>query len=77
MDSFISKNGEITYKDALIAEIESLLNTFPTASPTALSRSVMSMLSGEELEHIRDSLLQKKESVIARNKEWLKGFVND
>lgn len=77
MDSYVSKNGEITSKDALIAEIESLLNTIPASSRTHLSFAVMNVLSCEDLESIRDSLLQKCDNVIARNADWLKGLSSD
>lgn len=76
-DLYQSKSGEITSKDALIAEIESLLNAFPTASQTTLSFAVMNVLSCADLEQIRDHLLQKRDDVIARNSQWLKGLTND
>ena len=71
MDSYVSKNGEITSKD------ESLLNTIPASSHTHLSFAVMNVLSCEDLESIRDSLLQKCDNVIARNADWLKGLSSD
>lgn len=72
----ITKNGEITTKDGLIAEIEGLLNTIPDSSHTTLSPVVMAVLSYEDLENIRDSLLAKTQDVISHNKEWLLGLVD-
>ncbi|TLD89616.1 hypothetical protein LS66_004740 [Helicobacter sp. MIT 03-1614] len=73
---YITKNGEITTKAQLISEIEQLLNVIP-ASHTTLSPAVMDTLSCVDLENVRDNLLQKSNDVIAQNKQWLLGLVNE
>lgn len=70
---YTTKNGEITTKGALIREIENLLNTLSVSShTTSLSPEIMHILEGEELESLRDSLLQKDH--IAKHSDWLKGL---
>lgn len=73
---YTTKNGEITTKEALIKEIESILNLIPAKSRTTLSLDVMNTLECSDLESIRDSLLQKHNAIIAENKEWLLGLAN-
>ena len=73
---YTTKNGEITTKEALIKEIESILNLIPAKSQTTLSLAVMSSLECCDLESIRDSLLQKHNAIIAENKEWLLGLAD-
>lgn len=65
----ITKNGEITSQNALIDEIENLLNRIPSANKTHLSSEVMSALNCTELEQIRDNLL--KRDCIEQNLQWL------
>lgn len=72
----ITKHGEITTKKELIKDIESILNLIPARSQTTLSDSVMKSLECAELEHIRDSLLQKHHNIIAENKDWLFGLAH-
>ncbi|WP_394997074.1 hypothetical protein [uncultured Helicobacter sp.] len=70
---YTTKNGEITTKGALISEIESLLNTLSVgAHTTRLNPEIMRLLESEELESLRDSLLQK--DPIAQHSDWLKGL---
>ena len=73
---YTTKNGEITTKEALIKEIESILNLIPAKSQTTLSLAVMSSLECNDLESIRDNLLQKHNAIIAENKEWLLGLAD-
>ena len=73
---YTTKNGEITTKEALIKEIESILNLIPAKSQTTLSLDVMNSLECSDLESIRDSLLQKHNAIIAENKEWLLGLAD-
>lgn len=75
--SYISKNGEVTSKEALIAEIEALLNAIPASSHTQLSIEVMSALSCADLEQVRDNLLLKQGNVIENNASWLLGLCDD
>lgn len=72
---YITKNGEIITKEALIKEIESILN-LPAKSQTTLSLDVMNSLECSDLESIRDSLLQKHNAIITENKEWLLGLAD-
>lgn len=68
-----TKNGEITTKGELIDEIQNLLNTLSVKSYTTnLSPEIMRTLQAQELESIRDNLLQKDH--IAQHSEWLKGL---
>lgn len=69
--TYITKNGEITSKEELIAEIESLLNQIPSQNHTFLSLEVMNALSLQDLESVRDSLLEKQSDVISPHRQWL------
>lgn len=73
---YTTKNGEITTKEALIKDIECILNLIPSQSQTTLSLDVMSSLECSDLESIRDHLLQKHNAIIAENKEWLLGLAD-
>lgn len=73
---YTTKNGEITTKETLIKDIESILNLIPAKSKTTLSLDVMSSLECSDLESIRDNLLQKHNAIIVENKEWLLGLAN-
>lgn len=75
-ETHTTKNGELTTKQELITEIEQLLNLIPASSRTTLSPEVMAVLSCEDLEGVRDSLLLKSQDVIAQNRQWLLGLVD-
>lgn len=75
-ETYITKNGELTTKQALITEIEQLLNLIPASSYTTLSSEVMAVLSCEDLESVRDSLLVKTQDVIGQNRQWLLGLAD-
>lgn len=76
-ETYTTKNGELTTKQALITEIEQLLNLIPASSHTTLSSEVMAVLSCEDLESVRDSLLVKTQDVINQNRQWLLGLVDN
>ena len=68
-----TKNGEITTKGALIDEIQNLLNALSvTSHETILSTEVMRALTCQDLESLRDNLLQ--EDHITQHSQWLKGL---
>ena len=56
---YTTKNGEITTKEALIKEIESILNLIPAKSQTTLSLAVMSSLECADLEIGRASCRER------------------
>lgn len=68
-----TKNGEITTKGALIDEIQNLLNALSvTSHETILSTEVMGALTCQDLESLRDNILQKDH--ITQHSQWLKGL---
>lgn len=75
MEHCVTQNGEIVSREELIVEIERLLNAMPNSS-TSLSREVMSHLSLQELESVRNSLLERAKDIVGHNREWLFSLVD-
>jgi len=61
-------------KEALIEDIERLLNSYEEQKPTHINPSLLAYMDEETLKSIIASLLHQKEQTNERNIEWLEQF---
>ncbi len=73
---FVDENGEVFEREALIKEIEDLLNRMDSKHQSVLASEVVSELDLQSLISIRENLLKKSGEEIRENQEWLFSLVD-
>lgn len=73
---FVDENGEVFEREALIKEIEDLLNRMDSKHQSVLASEVVSELDFQSLISIRENLLKKSGEEIRENQEWLFSLVD-
>ncbi len=61
-------------KEALIRDIERLLNSYEGQAPTQINPDLLAFMDETTLRSIIASLLDRKEKVVEENLEWLEQF---
>lgn len=61
-------------KHQLIADIETLLNSYEGGSATHIDPSMLEFMDEATLKSIIDSLLRQKEKTVESNMDWLEQF---
>jgi len=61
-------------KEQLIKDIENLLNSYNGINPTSIDPALLEFMDEKTLLDIIGSLLDQKEDVVERDKEWLEQF---
>ena len=61
-------------KHQLIADIETLLNSYEGGSVTHIDPSMLEFMDEDTLKSIIDSLLRQKEKAVESNLDWLEQF---
>jgi len=64
----------VSPKEALIADIEKLLNSYAGQHPTRINPAMLSFMDEHTLRSIIASLLEQKEKTVESNHEWLEQF---
>jgi hypothetical protein len=64
----------VTTKEALIGDIEKLLNSYEGQKPTHINPDLLAFMDEGTLKGIIASLLEQKEHTIESNLEWLEQF---
>ena len=61
-------------KEKLIKDIQNLLNTYGDLKDSVINVNMLEFMDKETLISIIGLLLDKKETIVEDNKEWLNGF---
>ena len=73
---YIDSYGVVWEREAILEEIEILLNAVDDKHPSVLSKEIMQEVDMKTLGSIYEGLLEKSGKEIANNQEWLFGLVD-
>lgn len=73
---YIDSYGVVWEREAILEEIETLLNAVDDKHPSVLSKEIMQEVDIKTLGSIYEGLLEKSGKEIANNQEWLFGLVD-
>lgn len=73
---YIDTYGVVWEREAIINEIETLLNRIDDKHPSILSKEIMQEVDMKTLGSIYEGLLAKSGKEIANNQEWLFALVD-
>ncbi|WP_300222738.1 hypothetical protein [uncultured Helicobacter sp.] len=73
---YIDSYGVVWEREAILEEIETLLNAVDDKHPSVLSKEIMQEVDMKTLGSIYEGLLEKSGKEIANNQEWLFGLVD-
>lgn len=73
---YIDTYGVVWEREAIIEEIESLLNRIDDKHPSIISKEIMQEVDMKTLGSIYEGLLSKSGKEIANNQEWLFALVD-
>lgn len=73
---YIDSYGVVWEREAILEEIETLLNAVDNKHPSVLSKEIMQEVDIKTLGSIYEGLLEKSGKEIANNQEWLFGLVD-
>ncbi|HIY44526.1 MAG TPA: hypothetical protein IAA23_05770 [Candidatus Helicobacter avistercoris] len=73
---YIDSYGVVWEREAILEEIETLLNAVDDKHPSVLSKEIMQEVDMKTLGSIYERLLEKSGKEIANNQEWLFGLVD-
>ena len=73
---YIDSYGVVWEREAILEEIETLLNAVDDKHPSVLSKEIMQEVDIKTLGSIYERLLEKSGKEIANNQEWLFGLVD-
>ena len=68
---YIDSYGVVWEREAILEEIETLLNAVDDKHPSVLSKEIMQEVDMKTLGSIYEGLLEKSGKEIANNQEWL------
>lgn len=74
---YIDSYGVVWEREAILEEIETLLNAVDDKHPSVLSKEIMQEVDMKTLGSIYEGLLEKSGKEIANNQEWLFGLVDN
>lgn len=73
---YIDSYGVVWEREAILEEIETLLNAVDDKHPSVLSKEIMQEVDMKTLGSIYEGLLEKSGKEIANNQEWLFDLVD-
>lgn len=74
---YIDSYGVVWERDAILEEIEALLNRVDNKHHSIISKEMMQEVDMKTLGSIYEGLFAKSGKEIINNQEWLFGLVND
>jgi len=64
----------LSQREALIADIEQLLNSYEGLNPTHINPALLVCMDEQSLKSVIAALLDQKEKTLDTNREWLQQF---